>query len=78
MLRGATAEDTAMRSYERQRDLALAPTFDLTRRIGAFPPPAQFLDLQVRLSRALDLEAATLAARPVPAGGRDRFGVNVA
>jgi 2-polyprenyl-6-methoxyphenol hydroxylase-like FAD-dependent oxidoreductase len=77
-LRGATAEDTAMRRYERQRDLALAPTFDLTRRIGAFPPPAQFLELQVRLSRALDVEAAALAARPAPAGRRDRLGANVA
>jgi 2-polyprenyl-6-methoxyphenol hydroxylase-like FAD-dependent oxidoreductase len=68
MLRRAVPEDVAMAGYERQRDEALAPTFALTRALGAFPPAARFLDLQRRLSRALDTEATALAARPAPLG----------
>ena len=33
--------------------------------LGAFPPPAEFLELQGRLSRALDAEALALADRPL-------------
>ena len=68
MLRRAVPEDVAMAGYERQRDEALAPTFALTRALGAFPAAARFLDLQRRLSRALDTEATALAARPAPLG----------
>jgi hypothetical protein len=53
-----------MTGYELERDAALERTFGLTREIGAFPPASQFLDLQMRLSRALDEEALALAARP--------------
>jgi hypothetical protein len=67
----ADAESAAMARYESQRDSAIAETFALTRAIGAFPSTADFLDLQVRLSRALDAEAQALAARPAVIGGRD-------
>jgi flavin-dependent dehydrogenase len=71
VLRMADAESAAMARYESQRDSAIAETFALTRAIGAFPSTADFLDLQVRLSRALDAEAQALAARPAVIGGRD-------
>ena len=78
VLRGASTEPEAMARYERRRDLAVAPTFALTRQIGAFPPPPEFLGLQARLSRALDVEAAALAARPTPIGVRRGLGTDVA
>jgi hypothetical protein len=61
-----------MAGFERRRNAALAETFALTRALGAFPPPAEFLGLQVRLSRALDAEAQALAARPAHGGDDDR------
>jgi len=72
MLRRARAERAAMAGYESQRDAAIAEIFALTRALGAFPPPAEFLDLQARLSRALDTEAQALAERPVPVGDDDQ------
>jgi 2-polyprenyl-6-methoxyphenol hydroxylase-like FAD-dependent oxidoreductase len=64
MLRFLADERTAMTAYERQRDAAIRDTFLLTRALAAFPPPERFAELQVELSRALDLEARQLAARP--------------
>jgi 2-polyprenyl-6-methoxyphenol hydroxylase-like FAD-dependent oxidoreductase len=79
MLSAGASEDVAMAGYERQRDLALASTFELTRQIGAFPPPERFLELQAELSRALDVEAADLVARPAAvAAGLGRLGTDVA
>ena len=49
---------------KQERNAALAPTFALTRALGAFPPAKEFLELQARLSRALDAEAISLAERP--------------
>jgi 2-polyprenyl-6-methoxyphenol hydroxylase-like FAD-dependent oxidoreductase len=66
VLRGVCPERVAMRRYERERDRALEPVFEITRALGAFPPAAEFLDLQARLSRALDAEAMWLADRPAP------------
>ena len=63
-LRRGSEEQAALASYRDQRDAALAETFRLTRELGAFPAPDEFSALQVRLSRALDVEAETLAARP--------------
>jgi hypothetical protein len=71
MLREPDEEQVAMAGYERRRDDAIEETFALTRALGAFPPPEEFLDLQVRLSRALDAEAQALAAREAPVGGPD-------
>ena len=42
----------------------LGPIFALTRTLGAFPPATEFLEVQARLSRALDAEAVALADRP--------------
>jgi flavin-dependent dehydrogenase len=53
-------------TYERDRDAAVAETFRLTRELGAFPGPARFVELQTELSRALDAEAADLAALGQP------------
>jgi 2-polyprenyl-6-methoxyphenol hydroxylase-like FAD-dependent oxidoreductase len=64
VLRGACPEGIAMAQYEQQRNAALAPTFALTRSLGAFPRAAEFLELQTRFSRALDAEALALADRP--------------
>ena len=64
VLRGAVPEGIAMAGYEQERNAALAPTFALTRALGAFPPAKEFLELQARLSRALDAEAISLAERP--------------
>jgi 2-polyprenyl-6-methoxyphenol hydroxylase-like FAD-dependent oxidoreductase len=64
VLRGAADEPVAMRAYERQRDDAIRDTFRLTRALAAFPPTQRFAELQSELSRALDVEARQLAARP--------------
>lgn len=71
VLSGAPERD-AMARYEQERDTAIAETFALTRALGAFPPEAEFVALQTRLSRALDAEAQALASRPAPVGGLDR------
>ena len=65
-LRGDTDEETALAGYERQRDAALREVFDLTCAIAGYPPVPEFIELQRRLSGALDVEAAELAAHPVP------------
>jgi 2-polyprenyl-6-methoxyphenol hydroxylase-like FAD-dependent oxidoreductase len=59
-------EDAAVTRYGQERDLALRATFDLTRGIAAFPVPDEFVELQVRLSDALETEALDLASRPLP------------
>ena len=64
VLRRTSPEGVAMARYERQRNDALAPVFALTRALGAFPPAGEFLEVQARLSRALDAEALALADRP--------------
>jgi 2-polyprenyl-6-methoxyphenol hydroxylase-like FAD-dependent oxidoreductase len=69
-LRGETDESTALADYQRQRDEALRDIFDLTVALAEYPPVPQFVELQKQLGAAIDLEAAELAARPVP-GDRD-------
>jgi flavin-dependent dehydrogenase len=64
VLDGSCPEGLAMGRYERLRNTALRSTFALTLALGAFPPAQEFLDLQTRLSRALDAEALTFADRP--------------
>ncbi|MET1058543.1 MAG: hypothetical protein ABWX84_03035, partial [Nocardioides sp.] len=66
VLTGSLPEGLAMEDYEQQRNAALRPTFALTLALGAFPPAKDFLEVQARVSRALDAEAMTLAARPAP------------
>lgn len=58
-------ERVALAAYGRERDAALAETFRITCALGAFPPPARFVELQAELGRALDVEAQDLMARPM-------------
>ena len=62
-LRGDTA---ALAGYQHRRDRALRAVFDLTCALAAYPPVPEFVELQRRLSRAIDIEAAEVAARPFP------------
>ena len=65
-LRGATDEATALAAYQRRRDHALREIFELTCALASYPPVAEFVELQKRLSVAIDVEAAAVAAAPVP------------
>jgi flavin-dependent dehydrogenase len=65
-VRGDTDESTALAGYQRRRDRALREVFELTCALAAYPPVPEFVDLQRQLSRAIDTEAAEVAARPVP------------
>jgi 2-polyprenyl-6-methoxyphenol hydroxylase-like FAD-dependent oxidoreductase len=67
LLRGPADEAVAMTSYGRQRDDAIRDTFRITRELAEFPHPRRFAELQRDLSKALDVEARQLAARPDPA-----------
>lgn len=69
----ATAVDAALRggdeaallaAYERERAALAQPIFDLTCAMAAYPDLAGFRILQMRLSNAIEAEAAMLAARP--------------
>ena len=65
-LSGRAEELVALAGFEAARDAALREVFDLTCALSAYPPGPEFTDLMRRLGRAIDTEAATLAARPVP------------
>jgi flavin-dependent dehydrogenase len=57
-------------AYAEERDRALAPIFDLTCRLGSYPPVDEFIALQKQLSVLLEREADALASRPpIPAAG---------
>ena len=63
---GADAEEAAaLAAYRRQRDRALREVFEITCRLGGYPPVPAFTALQKQLSAAIDAEAAALAARPI-------------
>jgi 2-polyprenyl-6-methoxyphenol hydroxylase-like FAD-dependent oxidoreductase len=65
-LRGELFETAALAGYQRQRNDALREIFAITCALAHYPPVAEFVALQKRLSRAIEAEAASLAARPVP------------
>jgi flavin-dependent dehydrogenase len=65
-LRGEASEGDALATYEGARNRALREVFELTCALAAYPPVSEFVDLQKQLSRAIDTEAAELAARPIP------------
>ena len=65
-LRGDTDDGTDLLGYQRQRDRALRPVFEVTCALAEYPPVPEFVELQRQLSHALDVEAAQLAARPSP------------
>ena len=62
-LRGGAAD---LSGYETSRDAALRETFDLTCAMTRYPPLDEFVALQKRLSRALELEADFLASLHQP------------
>ena len=63
---GDADEATALAGYQHRRDHALREVFDLTCALAGYPPIPEFVELQKQLSRAIDTEAAEVAARPVP------------
>jgi len=65
-LRGDQYETAALAGYQRHRDEAIREIFGITCALAHYPPVAEFVALQKRLSRAIEAEAALLAARPVP------------
>jgi flavin-dependent dehydrogenase len=71
-LREEVDEACALAEYERRRDLALREVFDITCAMVAYPPVSEFVELTRLLGRAIDTEAAQLAAQPVPGEPRTR------
>jgi len=67
MLRDPADEAVAMTAYGQEREHAIRDTFRITLDLARFPAPRRFAELQRDLSRALDVEARQLAARPLPA-----------
>jgi flavin-dependent dehydrogenase len=65
-LQGEASDTAALASYQRQRNEALREIFDITCALAGYPPVAGFVELQKRLSRAIDAEATALATRPIP------------
>ena len=63
-LRGEVAEDEALAAYADERNRALAPIFELTIRLAAYPPGPEFVALQKQLSDLIELEAGWLASMP--------------
>lgn len=63
-LRGEIDERGALSRFHRHRDALLREVFDLTVALAAFPPLGRFVELQRDLSRAIDRQAAQLAALP--------------
>jgi flavin-dependent dehydrogenase len=63
-LRGDAAD---LSGYEIARDAAMRETFDLTRAMSRYPGLDEFVALQKRLSRALEVEADLLASTHVSA-----------
>ena len=62
--RGEVEEAVAVADYGRERNEALAPIFELTNELVRFPSPERMAELQMELSRCIDIEAAWLADRP--------------
>jgi flavin-dependent dehydrogenase len=63
-LRGDLSEGDALAAYQFERNIALAPIFDVTWRMAQYPSIDEFVELQKRLSRLIDDEATWLAGRP--------------
>ncbi|MEI8408709.1 MULTISPECIES: NAD(P)/FAD-dependent oxidoreductase [unclassified Kribbella] len=59
----------AMSDYQRARDRALRPVFELTVALAGYPPVPEFVALQKELGRTLDAEAVELATRPPLSSG---------
>jgi len=68
-LRSEIDDTTALAHYQLQRDEALREIYDITCALASYPAVPEFVELQKRLSIAIDVEAAEAAARTTP---RDR------
>jgi flavin-dependent dehydrogenase len=66
LLCGQTDESSALTGYQQTRDRSLREVFEVTCALSAYPPVPDFVDLQKRLSRAIDAQAMELAERPIP------------
>jgi 2-polyprenyl-6-methoxyphenol hydroxylase-like FAD-dependent oxidoreductase len=66
VLTGAAEEPEALGGYEESRLREISEIFDLTCALAEYPPLPTFIELNKRLGAAIDVEAAALAARPVP------------
>jgi flavin-dependent dehydrogenase len=66
VLRGDAEETAALAGYQHHRDQALREIFQITRHMAAYPPVPAFIHLQKQLSAAIDRQAVTLAAWPLP------------
>jgi flavin-dependent dehydrogenase len=65
-LRREVSDGAALAGYQRQRNEAVREIFDITCALAEYPPVAEFVALQKRLSRAIQSEAGSLATWPVP------------
>jgi flavin-dependent dehydrogenase len=63
-LREPGPDQPVLARYDDERDALVRETFDLTVALGAFPPSDEFIELQRRLSKAIDREATALADLP--------------
>jgi flavin-dependent dehydrogenase len=66
VLTGDADETSALARYHAERDEQLREIFEITCELTTFPPADRFIELQKQLSRAIDAQASTLAARPLP------------
>ena len=66
ILRGDGDETSALAGYHAERDAQLREIFEITCELVTFPPPDRFVALQKQLGGAIDTQASTLAARPLP------------
>jgi flavin-dependent dehydrogenase len=66
VLRGEADEAGALADYHAERDHQLREIFEITCELASFPPERRFVELQRQLSTAIDTQAGTLAARPLP------------
>ena len=65
VLRGDADETAALGGYHIERDRQLREIFEITCELSTFPPVPRFIDLQRKLSTAMDTQAGALAARPL-------------
>lgn len=66
VLRDVADEASALAGYHAQRDEQLREIFDITCELVTYPPADRFIELQKQLGAAIDTQAGTLAARPLP------------
>lgn len=66
VLRDVADEASALAHYHAERDDQLREIFDITCELVTFPPADRFIELQKQLGAAIDTQAGTLAARPLP------------